>query len=122
MRKTLNLIGAVLVGSMATLAAADDEAGKKEKPGRKGAAKGLMSADKDKDGKISLDEYKAWSAAKKKPVEGEKAAKLFKRRDKNGDGSLTQDELKGARAGKKKGGEDSGKKKGEGKKRKKDAA
>nr|NIP93957.1 hypothetical protein [Akkermansiaceae bacterium] len=71
---------------------------------------------------ISLDEYKAWSAAKKKPVEGEKAARLFKRRDKNGDGSLTKDELKGARAGKKKSGEDSGKKKGEGRKKKKDAA
>jgi len=125
MRTTLKLIAAILVGSMAMATAADDAAKKKDKPGKKGARKGIIAADKDNDKKITLEEFKTWAAAKKKPIEGEKAAKIFARRDKNSDGALTKDELRRARAGKgkkKDGGAAEGeakRKKGEGKRKKK---
>ena len=107
MKMTLKLIAAMLIASVAIAGAADDDAKKKDKPAKK--AGGLMTADKDKDGKITLDEFKAWGAAKSKPIAAEKAESIFKKRDKNSDGAITKDELGGG--GKKKGADGAGKKK-----------
>ncbi len=64
------------------------------------------------DGKITLDEMKAWGAAKSKPVPAEKIETIFKKRDKNGDGALTADEVKGGKKKPKAGGEGKKKKPG----------
>jgi hypothetical protein len=105
MKMTLKLIAAVLIASVAIAGAADDDAKKKDKPAKK--AGGLMTADKDKDGKITLDEFKAWGAARSKPLSADKAETIFKKRDKNSDGAITKDELARKKpadgAGKKKG-------------------
>jgi Ca2+-binding EF-hand superfamily protein len=68
------------------------------------AAKMLKKLDKDKDGKISLEEYKA--IAKGDDAKETKAAAKFKKMDKNSDGFVTAAELaaggKKKKAGKKK--------------------
>ncbi|MCH2063399.1 MAG: EF-hand domain-containing protein [Roseibacillus sp.] len=112
MKNTLKLIAAITIAGVGLVAADDKDGDKpKEKPAKKAkGGRGLMSADKNKDGKITLDEMKSWGAAKSKPVPAEKIEALFKKRDKNGDGTLTADEVKG---GKKK-----AKPEGEGKKKK----
>lgn len=83
MKNTLNLILAFVI-AFAGVAVADDDKAKKK------AKKGVFAADKNGDGKVTLEEFKAWGAARSKPIEGEKAAKLFKRRDKDGDGAITK--------------------------------
>ena len=123
MKTTLKLIAAVLIASVGIAGAADDDAKKKDKPAKKRAG-GIMSADKDKDGKITLVEFKAWGAARPKPLAADKAEALFKKRDSNGDGAITKDELRGGR--KKKddaaGGDDKKKPAGKGKKKDGDSA
>ena len=104
-----------MVAGIAPVAAEDKDGDKpKKKPAKKAKGGGLMSADKNKDGKVTLDEMKSWGAAKAKPVPAEKIEAIFKKRDKNGDGALTADE---AKAGRKK-----PKAEGEGKKKKPGAA
>ena len=111
MKNTLKLIAAITIAGVGLVVADDKDGDKpKDKPAKK--AKGLMSADKNKDGKITLDEMKSWEAAKSKPVPAEKIEALFKKRDKNGDGALTADELKGGRKKPKPGAEGKKKKPG----------
>ena len=113
MKNTLKLIAAITIAGVGLVAADDKDGDKpKEKPAKKAKGRGLMSADKNKDGKITLDEMKSWGAAKSKPVPAEKIEALFKKRDKNGDGALTADEVKGGRKKPKPGGEGKKKKPG----------
>lgn len=51
----------------------------------------FKALDKNNDGKLTLDEFKA---NKKKPEQLEKAEKWFKAKDKDNDGVLTLDEFK----------------------------
>ncbi|MEN6495608.1 MAG: EF-hand domain-containing protein [Thermoguttaceae bacterium] len=51
----------------------------------------FKALDKDNDGKVTLDEFKA---NRKKPEQIERAEKVFKAKDTNNDGSLTLDEFK----------------------------
>ena len=113
MKNTLKLIAAITIAGMG-LAIADDKDGDKPKgkPAKKAKGGGLMSADANKDGKITLDEMKAWGAAKSKPVPAEKIETIFKKRDKKGDGALTADEVKGGKKKPKPGGEGKKKKPG----------
>ena len=80
-------------------AAEEKKGGDKPKPNFEEMFKKM---DKDADGAVSLEEYKA-VAGKKDPV---KAEETFKKKDKNSDGKLTIDEFKpqpGKGKGKKKG-------------------
>ena len=78
-----------------------------------------MNFDKDKDGKISKEEFAASPMGKKAADKGgaEGVDKLFGRMDANNDGSITKDELgKGRKGGK--GKPEGDKKKPEGEKKK----
>lgn len=97
MKTTLKLIAAVMIACVGVAGAADDDKKGKDKPAKKARGGGLKAADKDKDGKITLDELKAWGAAKDKPVPEKRIAALFKKRDANGDGAISGDELKAGR-------------------------
>ncbi|HJM64054.1 MAG: EF-hand domain-containing protein [Roseibacillus sp.] len=98
MKNILKLIAAITIAGMGLVVADDKDGDKpKDKPAKKAKSGGLMSADKNKDGKITLDEMKAWGAAKAKPVPAKRIEAVFKKRDKNGDGALTADEVKSSR-------------------------
>lgn len=118
MKTTLTLIVlAALAG--AGISAAEDGT-EKEKPAKKAKAAGLMTADKDSDGKITQEEFTAWAAARPKPLPAEKAEALFKKRDTNGDGAITKDELRAGAPGKKAGDDKGDAKKTPKKKKKQD--
>lgn len=112
MKTTLNLILAFVIALAGVATAADDDKSKKK------AKNGIFAADKDGDGKVTLDEFKAWGAARPKPLDAEKAAKQFKRRDKDGDGAITKADV--AKRPKKDGDKKKPKKDGDKKKPKKD--
>jgi Ca2+-binding EF-hand superfamily protein len=93
------IIGIVTALAICTLAATAAEA-------KKGAPKAdpetyFKKLDKDGDGCVTLEEFKASGSAKKDPAKAEEA---FKKKDKNGDGKLSLDEFKGGggKKGKKK--------------------
>jgi Ca2+-binding EF-hand superfamily protein len=89
------LLGAMIVGN-----AASAEAGKGNQGGKKGAKspeKRFAKADRDYDGKLSLDEF----IGKRSNDEKAKATKRFSKLDKNSDHFLTLDELKSAAKGSK---------------------
>ncbi len=72
-----------------SLALAEDAKPKADKP-KRDPAQAFAKLDTNKDGKLTMDEFKASPMAKKNPDRAETA---FKRRDKDGDGSLTAEEF-----------------------------
>ena len=69
-----------------------------EKP-KRDPAKMIEKLDTNKDGAISLEEFKAGPKGKKDPV---KAEEFFKKLDKDGNGSVSAEEMAGAAHGGKK--------------------
>ena len=90
--KSIRSILAVLALSIAFSTAVAQEAKPKRDP-----AETLKKLDKDGDGKISAEEWKAIPSAKTDPA---KNAESFKKLDKNGDGFLTPEELSAMSGGK----------------------
>lgn len=71
-------------------ASAEEKKDAAKKP-RKSPEEVFSNLDKDNDGLLTLDEFKA---NKKKPEQLERAEKFFTARDKDKDGKLTLDEFK----------------------------
>lgn len=99
MKKTLIAIIALLAASGFT-AFAEDAAAPKDKP--KHERKTFEQVDTDKDGKISLDEFKA-ALSKLDPA---KAEEIFKKKDTDANGSLSKEEYEKHGEHKKDGGGD----------------
>ena len=89
--KSITSILAMLALSVAFATAADEKApaAAGERP-KRDPAETLKKLDKDGDGKISAEEWKAIPSAKTDPA---KNAESFKKLDKNGDGFLSLEEL-----------------------------
>ena len=89
--KSINSILAVLALSVAFATAADEKtpAAAGEKP-KRDPAETIKKLDKDGDGKVSAEEWKAIPTAKTDPA---KAAESFKKLDKDGDGFVTLEEM-----------------------------
>ena len=87
------LLTLLAVPFLAVSVHAEDKPGK---PGDAGAkpkmdpAEAFKKMDKDSDGKVTLDEFKASPRAKKDPS---KAEEMFKKKDKDGDGKMTMEEF-----------------------------
>jgi len=81
----------VVVLSIVGLLATGEAMAKRDKKNRKNdpaaVAESFKALDKNGDGKLSLDEFKAGK------TDAQEAEKSFKSLDKNGDGTLTQDEF-----------------------------
>lgn len=86
----LVLTVACLIGLNAS--AAEKKKDEAKKP-HKSPEEIFQMLDKDNDGKVTLDEFKA---NKKTPEQVEKAEKAFKKRDADGDGALTLEEFTAA--------------------------
>jgi Ca2+-binding EF-hand superfamily protein len=99
-RWTTILLALGLSGSIALSADEKGDKGKGKAEGKGNPEAFFKQRDKDGDGKLTLDEWKAGMPEDK----AAKAGDFFKRLDKDGDGKLTLDEWKsGMEAAKKKG-------------------
>ena len=83
-------IGLVVLCVIGLLAGGEAMAGKKNKKNGAASASSFTALDKNADGKITLDEFKAGK------TDAAEAEKSFKALDKDGDGSLTKDEFAAA--------------------------
>ncbi len=84
--KILTTLCILALGTAASLQAADKKKPAGDKP-KASAEESFKKLDKDSDGFVSLEEFKA---GKKDPVAAEAA---FKKHDANGDGKLTLEEF-----------------------------
>ncbi|MGI8604386.1 MAG: EF-hand domain-containing protein [Verrucomicrobiales bacterium] len=102
MKSTLSILLATIIGASMALAADEakpanpanpDKPQQPENPERPrgNPDEAFKKLDIDKDGSISLEEYKASPRAKSAP---DRAENSFKRRDKDSDGKLSLDEFK----------------------------
>ena len=90
MKKIVSIVACMAVVVMFSGAAiAADEAGKKASEGKKHGDR-FEKADANKDGKLSLDEFKTTCKAKDPEA-------VFKKLDTDNDGALTKEEMKACR-------------------------
>ncbi len=94
MKPIITIIGTLAFACSLSFAqdkpAAPAETGKQ----RPSAEESFKKLDKDSDGKVTLDEFKAGPRAQKDPA---KAEEYFKKMDKDGDSNLTLEEYKAGR-------------------------
>jgi hypothetical protein len=96
------MVAGLLALAVAGGVSADDNPGAKPGAGKAGKGNGQMllrlleRADTNKDGKISLEEFKKFAASLPGGKLKEHADQVFKRLDSNGDGYITKDEIKKA--------------------------
>lgn len=105
MKRSIQILSIIALAT--SLSFGEEEAPKEKKGGNPEEA--FKKIDKDGNSSISLEEYKASPMGTKA---GDKAEAKFKKLDANGDGSVNLDEFKAA---------STGKAKGEGKKKEKEA-
>lgn len=96
MKRSIQILSIIAVAT--SLSFGEEEAPKEKKGGNHEET--FKKIDKDGNGSISLDEYKASPMGTKA---GDKAEAKFKKLDANSDGSLSLDEFKAGSGGKAKG-------------------